>query len=103
MKEEHEGANLLHRLARRTRLDLLSDIWALAPAIAKLGGSEAAKEAWDAIQDAICWWPGDWRALPRCQVDDGIQDDLLEESPVVDLECHSAGGVGGPHWGDPLP
>jgi len=43
-------------LARRTRKDLLSDICALAPVIAKLGGPEAIAETFRAIQDVGRWW-----------------------------------------------
>jgi len=55
--EEREGANLLHALARRARGHLLSDLRALAPVIAALGGEEAVAETFRAIQDVGRWWP----------------------------------------------
>ena len=47
----------VHRAADRTREDLLSDISALGPAIARLGGVEAVAETFRAIQDVGRWWP----------------------------------------------
>ncbi len=47
----------LHILARRTREDLLSDLRALSPVIAELGGEEAIAETFHAIQDVGRWWP----------------------------------------------
>ena len=44
-------------LARRTRKDLLSDLDALVPAIARLGGEKAIAETFRAIQDVGRWWP----------------------------------------------
>jgi hypothetical protein len=44
-------------LTRRTRRALLSDLRALAPVIAKLGGEEAIAETFHAIQDVGRWWP----------------------------------------------
>jgi hypothetical protein len=47
----------LQILAARTRQDLLIDIQALGPVIAKLGGEEAIAETFRAIQDVGRWWP----------------------------------------------
>jgi len=47
----------LHVLATRTRQDLLADIHALSPVIARLGGQEAVAETFRAIQDVGRWWP----------------------------------------------
>ena len=47
----------LRILSTRRRRDLLSDIRALAPAVAALGGGEAVRETVDAIQDVCRWWP----------------------------------------------
>jgi hypothetical protein len=44
-------------LASGTRWNLLSDLKALAPVIASLGGPEAATEVYRAIQDVGRWWP----------------------------------------------
>jgi len=44
-------------LARRTRQDLLADIFLLAPIIAALGGEEAVVETFRAVQDVGRWWP----------------------------------------------
>jgi hypothetical protein len=55
--EERDGANLLHFLARRPRKHLLSDLRALAPVLAALGGPEAVAETVRAIQDVGRWWP----------------------------------------------
>jgi hypothetical protein len=43
--------------ATRSRRDLLADLGALAPVLAKLGGSEALDEACRAIEDVGRWWP----------------------------------------------
>ncbi len=42
---------------RSTRRDLVSDLRALAPVIAALGGEEAVAETFRAIQDVGRWWP----------------------------------------------
>ena len=55
--ETQDGANLLHFLARRPRKELLSDLRALAPIIAKLGGPKAIEETFRAVQDVGRWWP----------------------------------------------
>jgi hypothetical protein len=55
--EAQDGATLLRFSARRSRPDLLSDIRALAPLIAALGGDEAIAETFHAIQDVGRWWP----------------------------------------------
>lgn len=55
--EERDGANLLRALACRPRRHLLSDLHALAPVIAALGGPEAVTETFRAIQDVGRWWP----------------------------------------------
>ncbi len=47
----------LHALAGRPRKDLLSDIRALSPVLAALGGAEAVQEALRAVQDVGRWWP----------------------------------------------
>jgi len=47
----------LRFLSTRRRRDLLSDIRALAPVVAALGGGEAVLETVDAIQDVCRWWP----------------------------------------------
>jgi hypothetical protein len=44
-------------LARRTRNDLLADLRALEPVVARLGGPEAVAETFRAIQDVGRWWP----------------------------------------------
>jgi hypothetical protein len=44
-------------LATRTRQDLLSDLPALEPVIAALGGEEGVAETFHAIQDVGRWWP----------------------------------------------
>ena len=44
-------------LATRTRKNLLSDLLALIPVIAALGGEEAIAETFYAIQDVGRWWP----------------------------------------------
>jgi hypothetical protein len=55
--EPQDGIPLLRFLARRSRRDLLSDIRALVPVIAVLGGDEAVAETFHAIQDVSRWWP----------------------------------------------
>jgi hypothetical protein len=50
-------AETLPVLVSRTRRNLLSDLRALAPVIAKLGGAEAVAETFRAIQDVGRWWP----------------------------------------------
>jgi hypothetical protein len=47
----------LSDLARRTRQDILSDLRALAPVIAALGGQEAVAETFRTIQSTGRWWP----------------------------------------------
>jgi hypothetical protein len=47
----------LDHSATRLRSDLLSDLSALAPVIAALGGPEAIEEACRAIEDVGRWWP----------------------------------------------
>ena len=47
----------LHIAATRTRRDLLADLDALSPVIAKLGGEDATVETFRAIQDVGRWWP----------------------------------------------
>jgi len=47
----------LHLLARRTRPDLLSDLRALSPLLAALGGAEAVAATFRAIQSVGRWWP----------------------------------------------
>ncbi|MBC7226280.1 MAG: AAA family ATPase [Thermoflexales bacterium] len=47
----------LRALAARPRPDLLSDLRALSPVLAALGGEAAAGEAFRAIQDVGRWWP----------------------------------------------
>jgi len=47
----------LSDLARRTRQDILSDLRALAPLIAALGGQEAVAETFRTIQSTGRWWP----------------------------------------------
>jgi hypothetical protein len=47
----------LHILSHRNRKDLLSDIRALQPVIARLGGPEAITETFRAVQDVGRWWP----------------------------------------------
>jgi len=47
----------LHLLARRTRRDLLSDLRALSPLLAVLGGAEAVAATFRAIQSVGRWWP----------------------------------------------
>jgi hypothetical protein len=47
----------LHRLAQRTRQNLLGDISALTPFIHALGGDKAIVETFHAIQDVGEWWP----------------------------------------------
>jgi len=49
--EPQDGLTLFHFLARRSRRDLLSDLRALAPDLAALGGEEAVTETFRAIQD----------------------------------------------------
>ncbi len=44
-------------LAARRRDDLLFDLTALAPVIAALGGENAVRETFQAIQDVSRWWP----------------------------------------------
>lgn len=44
-------------LTRRIRKALLSDLAALEPVIATLGGAEAVAETCRAIQDVGRWWP----------------------------------------------
>jgi hypothetical protein len=44
-------------LAARTRQDLLSDLQALTPVLATLGGEATAVEAFHAIRDVGRWWP----------------------------------------------
>jgi hypothetical protein len=50
-------AESLPVLSGRTRQDLLTDLRALAPVIARLGGAEAVAETFRAIQDVGRWWP----------------------------------------------
>jgi len=47
----------LPALARRTRQGVLSDIRALTPFIAALGGAEAVAETVRAVRDVGRWWP----------------------------------------------
>ncbi|MGC8960460.1 MAG: hypothetical protein ACP5OO_11900 [Chloroflexia bacterium] len=47
----------LRALAARPRKHLLSDLRALVPILAALGGAEAAGEAFRAIRDVERWWP----------------------------------------------
>jgi hypothetical protein len=47
----------LHALAARTRKDLFSDLRALSPVIATLGGAAAVAETFHAIQEVGRWWP----------------------------------------------
>ena len=47
----------LQLAATRTRRDLLSDLRALVPILATLGGAEAVAETFCAIQDVGRWWP----------------------------------------------
>ena len=47
----------LQLAATRTRKDLLSDLRALVPVLARLGGAEAVAETFRAIQDVGRWWP----------------------------------------------
>ena len=47
----------LQLAATRTRRDLLSDLRALVPVLATLGGEEAVAETYRAIQDVGRWWP----------------------------------------------
>ncbi|MFN3763285.1 MAG: hypothetical protein ACK4WK_08815, partial [Anaerolineae bacterium] len=47
----------LPALAHRTRRDLLADLRALEPVIFALGGAEAVRETFRAIQDVGRWWP----------------------------------------------
>lgn len=47
----------LPALARRTRADLLSDLQALVPVIATLGGETAVVETFNAVADVGRWWP----------------------------------------------
>jgi len=54
--KEYRGIGFLHVLSCCSRPYLLSCIGALAPLIAALGGSEAAAEAFQAIQDVKRWW-----------------------------------------------
>jgi hypothetical protein len=56
LQTDQEG-NLLHLLAQRTRQDLLSDLLALEPVIAKLGGTEAVGETFYAVLEVGRWWP----------------------------------------------
>lgn len=49
--------NALHRLALRTRRDLLSDLKSLTPVIQALGGSAALGEMTNAIADVGIWLP----------------------------------------------
>ena len=51
------GQTILSKLAGRTRPDLLSELHALAPIIAALGGPEALVETFRTIQDVGRWWP----------------------------------------------
>jgi hypothetical protein len=43
--------------SKQTRTDLLSDLGALAPVIAALGGPEALEDTAQAIEDVGHWWP----------------------------------------------
>jgi hypothetical protein len=54
--EEVKDADLLHNLAKRTRQDLLSDLLALEPVIALLGGAKAIGETFCAILEVGRWW-----------------------------------------------
>ena len=47
----------LQILARRTRIDLLTDLHALMSVVVSLGGSKAIIETCRAIQDVGRWWP----------------------------------------------
>jgi hypothetical protein len=48
---------VLQRIETGPRVALLSDFYALMPAIVSLGGSERAAEIFRAIQDVGRWWP----------------------------------------------
>jgi hypothetical protein len=53
----HQGTNLLHTLAGRTRKDLYSDLDALSCVISALGDVTAIEETFRAVQDVARWWP----------------------------------------------
>jgi hypothetical protein len=48
---------ILHLLAQRTRLDTLTDLALLAPAILPLGGEDAVTQACCATLEVGYWWP----------------------------------------------
>ena len=62
-KGERYVARVLHSpvrpdmLAQRARLDTLTDLALLAPAIHALGGEDAVTQACSAILEAGYWWP----------------------------------------------
>jgi len=48
---------VMHRIALRTRSDLLADLAALAPVAAALAGADVVSNACAAISDVSKWWP----------------------------------------------
>jgi len=48
---------LLHSSSNRQRVQLLTDLAALTPALVALGGPDTAVATAQAIQEVGCWWP----------------------------------------------
>jgi hypothetical protein len=49
--------SMLKAPSSRGRLDLLSDIAALIPLVAEIGGTRALTDTALAVQDVASWWP----------------------------------------------
>ncbi|MEM7333492.1 MAG: NB-ARC domain-containing protein [Chloroflexota bacterium] len=54
---EHDGVNILQRLASRRRRYFLFDICALVPVLLILEGEDVIEKVFQSVQDVTRWWP----------------------------------------------